>query len=59
MGLALPWLSGPGVLALYAVAASDKRADGLVDAACRLRAPGGGWRWTNVRAGPITTADGL
>ncbi len=57
MGLALPWLSGPGVLALYAVAASDKRADGLVDAACRLRAPGGGW--TNVRAVPITNADGL
>lgn len=26
---------------------------GLVDAQFRLRAPGGGWRWTNVRAAPL------
>ena len=31
---------------------------GLVDAEFRLRAPGGGWRWTNVRAAPVLDADG-
>ncbi|MCC2976585.1 PAS domain S-box protein [Sphingomonas sp. PL-96] len=29
-----------------------------VDAEFRLRAPGGGWRWTNVRAAPLLDADG-
>lgn len=28
-------------------------ARGLVNAEFRLRAPGGGWRWTNVRAAPV------
>ncbi|MGV7164014.1 PAS domain-containing protein [Xanthomonas citri] len=31
---------------------------GLVDAEFRMRAPGGGWRWTNVRATPLLDADG-
>ncbi|GAA3267424.1 hypothetical protein GCM10020258_37650 [Sphingomonas yabuuchiae] len=31
---------------------------GLVDAEFRLRAPDGGWRWTNVRAGPVLDAEG-
>jgi PAS domain S-box-containing protein len=30
----------------------------LVDAEFRLRAPGGGWRWTNVRAAPVVGPDG-
>jgi PAS domain S-box-containing protein len=30
----------------------------LVDAEFRLRAPGGGWRWTNVRAAPLFDAAG-
>lgn len=30
----------------------------LVDAEFRLRAPGGGWRWTNVRAAPVFDAEG-
>ncbi|WP_342152499.1 PAS domain S-box protein [Methylorubrum sp. SB2] len=29
------------------------QARGLVDAEFRLRAPDGGWRWTNVRAAPV------
>ena len=29
-----------------------------VDAEFRLRAPTGGWRWTNVRAAPVLDADG-
>jgi PAS domain S-box-containing protein len=33
-------------------------AQGLVDAEFRLRAPGGEWRWTNVRAAPMTRANG-
>ena len=33
-------------------------AHGLVDAEFRLHAPGGGWRWTNVRAAPVLDADG-
>ena len=33
-------------------------AHGLVDAEFRLRAPGGGWRWTNVRAAPVRDAGG-
>lgn len=33
-------------------------ARGLVDAEFRLRAPGGGWRWTNVRAAPMIGSDG-
>lgn len=33
-------------------------ADGLVDAEFRLRAPDGGWRWTNVRAAPARDAAG-
>ncbi|MDR6787138.1 PAS domain S-box-containing protein [Sphingomonas sp. BE138] len=33
-------------------------ARGLVDAEFRLRAPDGGWRWTNVRASPVLDADG-
>ena len=33
-------------------------ARGLVDAEFRLRAPSGGWRWTNVRAAPVLTAGG-
>ncbi|MEH3121351.1 MAG: PAS domain S-box protein [Sphingomonas phyllosphaerae] len=32
-------------------------ARGLVDAEFRLRAPDGGWRWTNVRAAPVLDAD--
>ena len=32
---------------------------GLVDAEFRLRAPDGGWRWTNVRAAPVLDAGGL
>lgn len=36
-----------------AVAARD-----IVDAEFRMRAPGGGWRWTNVRAAPVMRADG-
>ncbi|WP_198384646.1 PAS domain-containing protein [Roseomonas sp. KE2513] len=31
-------------------------AHGLVDADFRLRTPGGGWRWTNVRAAPVLDA---
>jgi PAS domain S-box-containing protein len=31
---------------------------GLVDAEFRLRAPGGGWRWTNARAAPVLDAGG-
>lgn len=31
---------------------------GLVEAQFRLRAPGGGWRWTNVRAAPVLDDDG-
>lgn len=31
---------------------------GLVNAEFRLRAPDGGWRWTNVRAAPVVNADG-
>jgi PAS domain S-box-containing protein len=30
----------------------------LVNAEFRLRAPDGGWRWTNVRAAPVLDADG-
>jgi PAS domain S-box-containing protein len=30
----------------------------LVNAEFRLRAPDGGWRWTNVRAAPVIAADG-
>ena len=30
----------------------------LVDAEFRLRAPDGGWRWTNLRAAPVLDADG-
>jgi len=30
----------------------------VVDAEFRLRAPDGGWRWTNVRAAPVLAADG-
>ncbi|MGK7870827.1 ATP-binding protein [Falsiroseomonas sp. E2-1-a20] len=33
-------------------------ARGLVDAEFRLRAPDGGWRWTNVRAAPVPDAGG-
>lgn len=33
-------------------------ASGLVNAEFRLRAPDGGWRWTNVRAAPILDAAG-
>lgn len=33
-------------------------AHGLVDAEFRLRAPDGGWRWTNIRAAPVPRADG-
>ena len=33
-------------------------ARGLIDAEFRLRAPGGGWRWTNVRAAPVLDAHG-
>lgn len=33
-------------------------ARGLVDAEYRLRAPDGGWRWTNVRAAPVLDATG-
>ena len=33
-------------------------ARGLVDAEFRLRAPDGGWRWTNVRAAPVIGGDG-
>ena len=33
-------------------------AHGLVDAEFRLHAPGGGWRWTNVRAAPVLDAEG-
>jgi PAS domain S-box-containing protein len=29
-----------------------------VDAECRLRSAGSGWRWTNVRAAPLYDADG-
>ncbi len=31
---------------------------GLVDAEFRLRAPNGGWRWTNVRAAPVLDEEG-
>lgn len=31
---------------------------GLVNAEFRLRAPNGGWRWTNVRAAPLLDAAG-
>jgi len=31
---------------------------GLVNAEFRLRAPDGGWRWTNVRAAPVLDAGG-
>ncbi|WP_322965046.1 PAS domain-containing sensor histidine kinase [Sphingomonas fuzhouensis] len=31
---------------------------GLVDAEFRLRAPDGGWRWTNVRAASVLDSDG-
>ncbi len=30
-----------------------------VDAEFRVRAPNGGWRWTNLRAAPVTDADGV
>jgi hypothetical protein len=30
-----------------------------VDAEFRLRAPHGGWRWTNVRGVPLTDAGGI
>lgn len=30
----------------------------IVDAELRLRAPDGGWRWTNVRAAPLLDARG-
>lgn len=30
----------------------------IVDAEFRLRAPDGGWRWTNVRAAPVLDAEG-
>ncbi len=30
----------------------------FLDAEFRLRAPGGSWRWTNVRAAPVLDADG-
>lgn len=30
----------------------------VVDAEFRLRAPGGGWRWTNVRAAPVLDTSG-
>ncbi|MBM6592951.1 PAS domain-containing protein [Microvirga pudoricolor] len=33
-------------------------ARGKVDAEFRLRSPGGGWRWTNVRAAPVLDARG-
>ena len=33
-------------------------AKGVVNAEFRLRAPGGGWRWTNVLAAPVIDADG-
>lgn len=33
-------------------------AGGLVNAEFRLRAPDGGWRWTNVRAAPVLDAEG-
>ncbi|WP_376092778.1 PAS domain S-box protein [Roseomonas sp. CCTCC AB2023176] len=33
-------------------------ARGLVNAEFRLRAPDGGWRWTNVRASPVLDAEG-
>ncbi|MEE7489237.1 PAS domain S-box protein [Methylobacterium oryzae] len=33
-------------------------AQGLVNAEFRLRAPDGGWRWTNVRAAPVRDARG-
>ncbi|WP_431271120.1 PAS domain S-box protein [Dankookia sp. P2] len=33
-------------------------ARGPVDAEYRLRAPNGGWRWTNVRAAPVPDAKG-
>ena len=33
-------------------------ARGLVNAEFRLRAPDGGWRWTNVRAAPVLDAGG-
>ena len=33
-------------------------AQGLVDAEFRLRAPDGGWRWTNVRCAPVRGAGG-
>ena len=33
-------------------------ARGLVDAEFRLRAPDGGWRWTNIRAAPVPDAAG-
>lgn len=33
-------------------------ARGLVNAEFRLRAPDGGWRWTNIRAAPVRNARG-
>ena len=33
-------------------------ANRIVDAEFRLRAPDGGWRWTNVRAAPVLDAEG-
>lgn len=33
-------------------------ARGLLDAEFRLRAPDGGWRWTNVRAAPVVDVGG-
>ena len=33
-------------------------ARGMVDAEFRLRAPDGGWRWTNIRAAPVLDAAG-
>lgn len=33
-------------------------AHGLVNAEFRLRAPDGGWRWTNVRAAPVLDSEG-
>src|SRR3712207_8128968 len=34
------------------------RSHALVNAEFRLRALGGGWRWTNVRAAPVLDAEG-
>jgi PAS domain S-box-containing protein len=59
------WLGGGWLNAVH----PDDRADaedhwreaitarGLVNAEFRLRAPDGGWRWTNVRAAPVLDAE--